>query len=61
MTREHTDPEVIVHISVRLPNTHRDALAALIAPLMQAAVAVGGHSTNVHISPYDPDEPEEDL
>ncbi len=56
MSAEHTDPEVIVHISIRLPNTHREALAGLLEPLLAHAVGVGGNDTHISVRPYDPDE-----
>ena len=50
------EPEVLVTISLRFPQLDRAALAEHLAPLVQAAVAAGGITTNVSLQPYDPDD-----
>lgn len=50
------DPEILVSISLRLPTLDREALAAHLAPLFNAAIGAGGVSTSISFQPYDPDE-----
>ena len=60
LSRSDTSPELLVSISLRFPNVGAEALTEHIAPLVQAALAAGGRSTNVSIQPFDPDEEDED-
>lgn len=53
------EPEILVNISIRLPQADRSALAAHLAPVMQAAVAAGGDKVHISLQPYDPDDEEE--
>lgn len=48
------EPEILVNISLRLPQADRGALAAHLTELMAAAVAVGGHTTHIALQPYTP-------
>jgi hypothetical protein len=50
------EPELLVNISMRLPQSDRTALAEHLAPLMKEAVKVGGITTNISMQPYDPNE-----
>lgn len=50
------EPEILVSISMRLPQSDRTALAEHLAGLMKEAVKVGGITTNISMQPYDPDE-----
>jgi len=55
------EPEILVTISIRLPQADRQALADHLAPLMREAIAAGGDKTHINLMPYDPDEdPDED-
>jgi hypothetical protein len=50
------EPEILVSVSMRLPQADRNTLAEHLAPLMKEAVKVGGITTNISMQPYDPDE-----
>lgn len=50
------EPELLVTVSITLPQTDRAALADHLAPMLQAAIAVGGRSVNFSIQGYTPDE-----
>lgn len=52
------DPEILVTISLRLPQADRRVLAEHLAPVMKEAVEAGGDSVNINLQPYDPDEEE---
>lgn len=54
------EPEVLVNVSLRFPLSDRAALADHLAPLMHAAIAVGGITANVSLQPYSPDDDEGD-
>lgn len=54
-----SEPEILVNISLRFPQLDRQALADHLAPVITAAVASGGVTTNVSLQPYDPDEGDE--
>jgi hypothetical protein len=48
--------ELLVTLSLRFPLLDRQALAAQIAPVMQAAVAAGGISTHVTVQTYNEED-----
>lgn len=48
------EPEILVNVSVRLPQTDRSVLGEHLSALMAAAVAVGGYTTNISLQPYTP-------
>lgn len=50
------EPEILVNISMRLPQGDRVALAEHLATVMKEAVKVGGITTHISMQPYDPDE-----
>lgn len=50
------EPEILVSISMRLPQADRVTLAEHLNPLVQEAIKVGGTTTNISMQPYDPDE-----
>lgn len=50
------EPEILVNISLRLPQADRIALGGHLAPLMQEAVVAGGDTVHISLQPYDPDE-----
>lgn len=50
------EPEILVNISFRLPQTDRRILGEHLAPVFMEAVAAGGDTVHVSLQPYDPDE-----
>lgn len=53
------EPEILMNISLRLPQSDRRALALHIAPVMQEAIIAGGDTVHISMQPYDPDEDED--
>lgn len=54
------EPEILVNISLRLPQSDRRALGEHLADVMKAAVIAGGDTVHIGLQPYDPDEEIED-
>jgi hypothetical protein len=54
------EPEILVNISLRLPQADRRALAEHLSPLIKEALVAGGDTVNISLQPYDPDEESED-
>lgn len=50
------DPEILINVSLRLPQLDRRALAEHLAPIFKEAVAAGGDTVHFSLQPYDPDE-----
>ena len=50
------EPEILVNISLRLPQSDRVALALHLAPIIKEAIIAGGDTVHVALQPYDPDE-----
>lgn len=50
------EPEILVTISLRLPQADRVALAEHLAPVIREAIIAGGDTAYVSLQPYDPDE-----
>ena len=50
------EPEILVNISLRLPQADRRALASHLAPIIKEAIIAGGDTVHVSLQPYDPDE-----
>lgn len=50
------EPEILVSISIRLPQADRRALAEHLAPVFKEAVAAGGDKVTVSLMPYNPDD-----
>jgi hypothetical protein len=49
--------ELLVTVSMRFPgDVDQYALSALVSPVVRAAVAAGGLTTNLSVQPYDSDE-----
>lgn len=55
---EGLDPEILVSIQLRLPQTDRRALGNHLAILFKEAVVAGGDTVSFSLQPYDPDEEE---
>lgn len=53
------EPEILINISFRLPQSDRRALAEYLGPVMKEAVIAGGDTVHISLQPYDP-EAEED-
>lgn len=49
------EPEILLTISVRFPQTDREALGDHLQTLMREAVAIGGITTHISFQPYDPE------
>lgn len=49
------EPEILVTVSLRLPQADRRALAEHLGPVMKEAVAAGGDTVHIALQPYDPD------
>lgn len=54
------EPEILVNLSLRLPQADRRALSEHLAPVIKEAIIAGGDTVHVALQPYDPDEDEED-
>lgn len=54
------EPEILITISMRLPQSDRQALAAHLAPVISEAIIAAGHTVHVALQPYDPDETTEE-
>lgn len=50
------EPEILINISLRLPQSDRHALAAHLAPVIKEALIAGGDTVHFSLQPYDPDE-----
>lgn len=50
------EPEILVSISLRLPQADRRALADHLAPVIREAIIAGGDTVHVALQPYDPEE-----
>ena len=50
------EPEILVTVSLRLPQADRRALAEHLAPVIKEAIIAGGDTVHVGLQPYDPDE-----
>lgn len=50
------EPEILVNVSLRLPQADRLTLAAHLADLFKVAVEAGGDTVSFSLQPYDPDE-----
>ena len=53
------EPEILVMISMRLPQADRRALADHLAPVIKEAIIAGGDAVHINLQPYDPDEESE--
>lgn len=54
------DPEILVTISLRLPQADRRALGEHLSDVMKEAVIAGGDTVHIALQPYDPDaDPDE--
>lgn len=50
------EPEILVTISLRLPQADRRALAAHLDAVIHEAIIAGGDTTHINLQPYTPDE-----
>lgn len=53
------EPEILVNISLRLPQADRQALGAHLEKLMKEAVVAGGDTVHIGLQPYTPEEEED--
>lgn len=49
------EPEILVNLSLRLPQADRRALAEHLIPVIQQAIIAGGDTVHFSMQPYDPD------
>lgn len=56
MGGETIEPEILVTISLRLPQADRRALARHLEAVMREAIIAGGDSVHIGLQPYDPEE-----
>ncbi len=49
------EPEILVSISLRLPQADRRALGEHLSAVMKEAVVAGGDTVHISLQPYDPD------
>lgn len=54
------EPEILVSITMRLPQADRSALAKHLSPVIFEAIRAGGDKTMISLIPYDPEEDEDD-
>lgn len=52
------EPEILVTVSLRLPQSDRLALADHLKALMHEAIVAGGTTVHIALQPYDPDSEE---
>lgn len=50
------EPQILVNISLRLPQADRRALSDHLAPVIKEAIIAGGDTVHIGLQPYDPDE-----
>jgi hypothetical protein len=50
------EPEILVNISLRLPQSDRRILAEHLSPILKEAIIAGGDTVHFALQPYDPDE-----
>jgi len=50
------EPQILVNVSLRLPQADRRALADHLAPVIKEAIVAGGDTVTISLQPYDPDE-----
>ena len=48
--------DLLVNVAMRFPTLDRAALAEHLAPVVKAAIAAGGVTTNLSIQEYEPEE-----
>jgi hypothetical protein len=50
------EPEILVNISMRLPQADRPTLADALAPVIKEAITLGGDKVTISMQPYTPDD-----
>lgn len=50
------EPEILVTVSLRLPQADRQALGGHLEALMREAVIAGGDTVHIGLQPYTPEE-----
>lgn len=53
------EPEILVNITLRLPQSDRRALADHLAPVVKEALIAGGDTVHFNLQPYNRDEESE--
>jgi hypothetical protein len=49
-----SEPEILVTVSLRLPQADRTALADHLTPVMREAIIAGGDTVHMTLQPYTP-------
>lgn len=49
------EPEILVNVTLRLPQADRRALADHIEPLIREALIAGGDTVHIVLTPYTPE------
>lgn len=55
------EPEILVTISLRLPQADRQALGVHLQDVMKEAVIAGGDSVHISLQPYTPEDEEDEA
>jgi len=50
------EPEILVNLTLRLPQADRRALAEHLAPVIREAIIAGGDSVHIVLTPYTPSD-----
>lgn len=53
------EPEILINVSFRLPQSDRGILAEHITPVMKEAIKAGGDTVHISLQGYNPDEEED--
>jgi hypothetical protein len=54
------EPEILVNVSFRLPQSDRQILADHLAPVMHKSIIAGGDTVTISLQPYTPEDDEDD-
>jgi hypothetical protein len=54
------DPEILVSITLRLPQADRKILADHLENVIHEAIVAGGDTVHISLQPYDPEAEEEE-
>lgn len=49
------EPEILINITLRLPQSDRSALAKHLSPLIREGITAGGDTFHLSLQPFTPD------